>query len=210
MGKNTKEAIIAASISLFNTNGFHGTSVRDIASKAKVNPANIAYYFNNKHGLLEYCLTIFFERYVAEIEEGYERIEQGATICLKTIARNILFFQYENIHLTRMILREITIDSQVVREIMSTYLMKERFYLNRVFERGMQTKEFRHVTPDYMTLQLKGLLNMPFLNSHYMSEVLHVHPNERYFAEKYLKEVDRWIDGVLCRNEYEPAYLAVN
>ena len=95
-------------------------------------------------------------------------------------------------------------------EIMSTYLMKERFYINKVIERGMKAKEFRHTMPDYITLQLKGLLNMPFLNTHYVNEVLHVRPNERYFAEKYIIEVYKWIDGVLCQSEYEQAYLAVN
>ncbi|MFE8697031.1 forespore capture DNA-binding protein RefZ [Cytobacillus sp. FJAT-53684] len=210
MKKDTKEVIVAASIHLFNVNGFHGTSIRDIAGKAKVNPANIAYYFENKHGLLEHCFTIFFERYVEEIEKGFAFIEQGASVCLKKIAENIMFFQFENLHLTRLILREISIDSQIVREIMSTYLTKERFYFNRVIERGMKTKEFCHVNADYITLQLKGLLNMPFLNTHYLSEVLHVLPNEKYFAEKYIKEVYKWIDGVICKNEYERAYLAVN
>jgi AcrR family transcriptional regulator len=208
--ENTKEAIVHAAIHLFNANGFHGTSIRDIAKKAKVNPANIAYYFENKHGLLEHCFTIFFERYVEEIEKAYALLDQGAALCLKKIAENIMLYQFENIHLTRLILREISIDSQFVREIMSTYLMKERFYFNRVFERGVKSKEFRPITPDYMTLQLKGLLNMPFLNTHYMTEVLHVLPNEKYFVEKYIKEVYKWVDGVLCQPHYERALLVVN
>lgn len=210
MKGNAKEAIVRASINLFNVNGFHGTSIRDIAKKAKVNPANIAYYFENKHGLLEHCFTTFFERYVKEIENGYGFLEQGAAISLKKIVENIMIFQFENTHLTRLILREISLDTQIVREIMSTYLMKERYYINRVIEKGMKAKEFRHTSPEYITLQLKGLLNMPFLNTHYMNEVLHVRPNERYFVEKYIREVYKWIDGVLCQSEYDKAYLAVN
>ena len=34
---------------------------------------------------------------------------------------------------------------------------------------------------------------MPFLNSDYISEVLHIFPHEQYFAEKYLKEIFKWI-----------------
>jgi AcrR family transcriptional regulator len=210
MKGNAKEAIVRASINLFNVNGFHGTSIRDIAKKAKVNPANIAYYFENKHGLLEHCFTIFFERYVEEIEKGYGFLEQGAAISLKKIAENIMLFQFENIHLTRLILREISLDTQIVREIMSTYLMKERFYINKVIEQGIKGKEFHRSMPDYITLQLKGLLSMPFLNTHYMNEVLHVRPNELYFVEKYIREIYKWIDGVLCQSEYERTYLAVN
>ncbi|MGZ6539994.1 MAG: TetR family transcriptional regulator, partial [Bacteroidia bacterium] len=57
MKKNSKEAIVNAAISLFNSNGFSGTSIRDIAELANVNIATIAYYFDNKLGLLEYCFT---------------------------------------------------------------------------------------------------------------------------------------------------------
>lgn len=210
MGKKGKRAIVDAAITLFNANGFDGTSVRDIARKAKVNPANIAYYFDNKHGLLEYCFTVFFEGYVEQIETGFSFIEQGAADCLKKITENIMYYQFENMHLTRLILREISIDSQVVREIMSTYLMKERFYLSKVYESGMKTREFRTLSPDYMILQLKGLLSMPFLNTQYMTEVLHVMPNEKYFAEKYVREIYRWIEGVVCKQPNDkPLYLAV-
>ena len=210
MSRDVKRAIVDAAINLFNTNGFDGTSVRDIAKRARVNSANIAYYFDNKLGLLEHCFTVFFEGYVEQLEDGITILDQGAAGCLKKITENVMYYQFENMYLTRLIWREISIDSQVVREIMSTYLMKERFYLSKVFERGMKTREFRTLSPDYMILQLKGLLSMPFLNIQYMTEVLHVMPNEKYFAEKYVREVFHWIEGVICKKSYEPPiYLAV-
>ena len=48
MKKNSKDAIVEAAISIFNTKGFQGTTIREIAGKAKVNVANISYYFQNK------------------------------------------------------------------------------------------------------------------------------------------------------------------
>ncbi|MFE8704168.1 forespore capture DNA-binding protein RefZ [Cytobacillus sp. FJAT-54145] len=200
MKKNSKAAIVEAAITLFNINGFNGTSTRDIANKANVNVANISYHFQNKHGLLEYCFTTYYEAYLNEIENGFLYLHEGATLCLKKITENILNYQSKNIHLTRFILREMSIDSQVVREIMSTYLLKERFYFKKVFEEGMARKEFRSFSINYMIIQLKGLLTMPFLNTHYITEVLHVFPYERYFTEKYVKEIYNWIDGVI-RNE---------
>ncbi|MFO1444137.1 forespore capture DNA-binding protein RefZ [Bacillus sp. Bva_UNVM-123] len=210
MRKNSKEKIVSAAIMLFNAKGFSGTSIRDIGEKAKVNSSNISYYFESKHGLLEYCLTDFFEGYIKEVERGFSLLEQGAAFCLKNIAKNIMNYQYKNIHLTRLILREVSIDSQVIREIMTTYLMKERYYFNKVFERGMMAKEFRPFTSEYIILQLKGLLSMPFLNTQYMTEVLHVLPNEKYFADKYIEELYYWIEGVLCDHKSENALLAVN
>lgn len=57
--KQTKQKVIDAAISLFNTKGYDGTSVRDIAKRADVNVANISYYFAGKQGLLNDLLLIF-------------------------------------------------------------------------------------------------------------------------------------------------------
>jgi AcrR family transcriptional regulator len=197
MRKNSKEVIAEAAISLFNTNGFSGTSMRDIAGKANVNIANISYYFQNKHGLLEYCFTSFFEQYIKQIEEGIKLLEFGASLCLKRIAANLLYFQCNNIQLTRFVLREMSLDSQIVREIMSTYFAKEKYYFRKVLEKGIEWKEFRTHSIPFIIVQFKGMINMPFLNMHYLTEVLHILPNEPYFAEKYLQEMILWIDESL-------------
>lgn len=203
MRKNSKEAIVDAAVYLFNTKGFSGTSIRDIAAKAGVNPANIAYYFQNKNGLLEYCFTTYFENYLKALEKGYLSGEDGAEGTLKQIVKNLLKFQSRDVQLTRFILREMTLDSQMVREVMSTYHVKERYLLKKVLERGMRTKEFRNHSVPYAILQLKGLLSTPFLNIFYVNEVLHVFPHEKYFVEKYCGEIYRWIDTVLCADHTE-------
>lgn len=200
MKKNSKEAIVQAAISLFNTKGFHATSIRDISTKANVNVANIAYYFENKHGLLEFCLTSFFEQYLIRIEEALPILEEDPLTCLKKVAENILAFQCNNIHFTRFILREMSIDSQVVREIMSTYYVKEKYYFKKILERGVQKKVIRPHSIAYLIIQFKGMLTMPFLNTQYVTEVLHVFPHERFFEEKYLQVMYQWIDGVVGNN----------
>src|SRR5574342_842487 len=199
-----------AAIFLFNTKGFNGTSIRDIAAKAEVNAANISYYFQNKNGLLENCFTAFFESYLEELEKAFSLLDCGAEICLKAMVDNVLRFQCENIQLTRFILREMTIDSQVVREIMSTYHVKERYFFKKVLERGMETGEFRNLSVQYIILQLKSLLSMPFLNTHYVTEVLHVLPHEQYFSDKYSKEISQWIKGTICVEQLEQQKILIN
>jgi AcrR family transcriptional regulator len=201
MKKNSKDAIVQAAVSLFNTKGYSGTSIRDIAGKAKVNPANIAYYFQNKHGLLEYCFTSFFEKYISIIEDGYSYMDQGAAFCLKNISSQLLNFLCNNIHLSGFILREMSIDSQLVREIMSTYYTKEKYYLQKLFENGIDRGEFKGLSIPFVIAQLKGFWNMPFLNTAYLREVLYIFPNERYFLEKYSRDIHKWIDDVLCKKE---------
>lgn len=211
MRKNSKDSIVEAAVFLFNTKGFSGTSIRDIAAKAGVNPANIAYYFQNKKGLLEYCFTAYFETYLSELEKGYLLLEEeGAEIALKKIVENLLNYQCKNIQLTRFILREMTLDSQMVREVMSTYHVKERYYLKKVLEKGMRTKEFRNHSVLYIILQFKSLVNTPFLNIHYVNEVLHILPHEKYFIEKYSREIFAWIDSVLCEPKSIPTRRIVS
>lgn len=197
MKKNTKEEIAAAAILLFNTNGYQGTTIRDIAKKAKVNMANISYYFQNKNGLLEHCLTKYFEQYMAEMEKEVIHLEKGARLCLKKMLKNLLGFHCENLPLSRFVLRELSLDSQTVREIMSTYLVKERFYLTKILEYGAANQEFQKLNSRYFMIQFKSLLSMPFMNSHYISEVLHIFPHEQYFFDTYLQELYQWLDNIL-------------
>jgi hypothetical protein len=94
-----------------------------------------------------------------------------------------------------------SIDSQTVREIMSTYYVKERYYIKKVMEKGMAHNEIGPHSFSYFLIQLKGMLNMPFLNVHYLTEVLHVFPHEHYFAVHYLEEIYSWIDRILRREQ---------
>ena len=201
MKKNSKDAIVQAAISLFQTRGYSGTSIRDIAKKAKVNPANISYYFHNKQGLLEYCFTSFFEQYLAIIEEAYLQLQEGAVTCLKQISKGILHYFSNNSSLASFVLREMSMDSQISREIMTTYYAKEKFFLQHIFEVGVERKEFRLQSVSYSVIQLKALWLMPFINAPYLREVFYVFPNEYFFAEKYTEEIDQWIDNTLCCKE---------
>lgn len=198
--RDTKEAIVRAAISLFNSQGYSGTSIREIAELAKVNISSIGYYFENKSGLLEYCFTHFFEQYVAIIEEEYSLMsENGAKECLKRLSARLLHYQCENIRLASVVYREMSMDSQIVREIMSTYYHKEKFYFQKIFERGFEWNEFRPHSIPYLIIQIKGMLMMPFMNAHYIREVLYVFPNEPFFEQRYLKEINSWIDNTLCK-----------
>ena len=48
---NSKEKILNSAIKLFATNGFDGTSIRDICKDAGVNVCMISYYFGGKKDL---------------------------------------------------------------------------------------------------------------------------------------------------------------
>ena len=194
--KASKEKVIRAAIELFNVQGFSGTSVRDIAHEAECNVALISYYFGNKQGLLEYLITDFLEGYVAVLEVQVDAAlngEEKAYDCLLQSIWNILMYQQRTHHLARFVHREITLDTTLVRELMSTYLAKEKHLFDTLLKKGYSNGEVYDLPNEYFVLQLKGMLTMPFLHPQYIREVYHLMPHENHFLDKYFSELAYWV-----------------
>lgn len=201
-GMGTKETIIDAAVSLFNTKGFQGTAIREIAKKAEVNPALVSYYFGSKKGLLENLLLQFYEPYLQLLEDIVNNLPSvSSSVCLKEICKQTLLFQQRHIALTRFVYREMTLDSMLVREMMATYLKRESYLLGIVFKSGVQTGEFTHLLIEHAVVQLKGMLMMPYLYPQYLREVLYIQPGESYFAQRYLERINLWINSIQVFSE---------
>lgn len=210
--KQTKQKIIDAAISLFYAKGYDGTSVRDIAKRADVNVANISYYFSGKQGLLEQLITDFLEGYLKVIERSFEQREYlSSKEVMLQIVRGILRYQFENRELTRFFYRELSLDTTLIREVMTIYFSKERYYIEQVIRQGQVKKEFQKVSFTMFMTQLKGMMNMPYLYPQYITEVLHSFPSETFFLEMYTKEVEQWMELALCLEQvYYPLPRAVH
>ncbi|MEI4799930.1 forespore capture DNA-binding protein RefZ [Bacillus sp. NPDC077411] len=194
-----RQKIIDAAISLFYAKGYNGTSVRDIAKQADVNVANISYYFAGKQGLLEQLVSDFLEGYLRTIEMTFEqRNFLSSKEVLFQMVRNILQYQFERRELTRFFYRELSLDSTLIREIMTIYFSKERYYIEQLIRQGQENKEFQNVSFAMFMTQLKGMISMPYLYPQYISEVLHSFPSEIFFIEMYMREVEKWMEQALC------------
>ncbi|WP_245676769.1 forespore capture DNA-binding protein RefZ [Bacillus solimangrovi] len=193
----TKDKVLEAAVSLFNAKGYQGSSIREIAKQADVNPALISYYFGGKKGLLENLLLQFYEPYLALLNKIVEeQISVSPLYCLKQIGQHILNFQQQHIQLTSFVYREMTLDSMLVREMMSTYLKKETYYIQQVFTKGIELGECMNIPTEHAVIQFKGMLMMPFLYPRYLSEVLYLQPVEGYFVERYSRQIEQWIDSL--------------
>ncbi len=82
--KDTKQKIIDASNELFAEQGYGGTSVRDIASKADVNLAAINYHFKNKENLYWQVFDYNYSRMKDEITKFAEECENMEELACKT------------------------------------------------------------------------------------------------------------------------------
>ncbi|RID86481.1 TetR/AcrR family transcriptional regulator [Peribacillus asahii] len=205
---STKQEILDAALYLFHLKGYHATSIRDIANKAKVNPANIAYYFKNKQGLLEYCFMFYLEKYIAVLERNVVMLEQkGPQQCLVDLVTDILEFQREYFLAARFIYGESALDTNLNREIHSTYFMKEKYYFQHLLDEGIKTRVFQSVSVPLYLLQLKSLLTAPVLHPNYATEVLYVFPQEAYYMNRFADEVKRFIEQTLFHPDHDQAKL---
>lgn len=200
---STKQVIVDSALYLFHLKGYHATSIREIANKAKVNPANIAYYFKNKQGLLEFCFVSYLEKYVRILESNVSMlVQKDPQQCLIDLIAEIIQFQRENFLAARFIYGESALDTNLNREIHSTYFTKEKYFFQHILDEGIKARAFQSVSVPLYLLQLKGLMTAPVLHPHYATEVLYVFPQEHYYSELYTDEVKRFIELTLFHPEY--------
>ncbi len=96
--KNTKDKILEAANFLFAQNGYGGTSIREIASKASVNLAAINYHFKNKEQLYLKVFDYNFEW----IELGIQSLDEDGLSTVDFSIRVFRFFLNERIAVTNI------------------------------------------------------------------------------------------------------------
>lgn len=200
----TKQMILDSALYLFHLKGYHATSIRDIATKAKVNPATIAYYFKNKQGLLEFCFISYLEKYIQVLEKNVDQLAQKSPQqCLADLVTEVIQFQRENFLAARFIYGESALDTNLNREIHSTYFMKEKYCFQYILDEGIKVRAFQSVSVPLYLLQLKGMLTAPVLHPHYATEVLYVFPQELYYSDQFADAVNRFIKSTLFHRDYQ-------
>ncbi|RYM06947.1 TetR/AcrR family transcriptional regulator [Sporolactobacillus sp. THM7-7] len=199
-GKKTKETVIHSALKLFNMGGYDGTSVRAIAADAGVNIALVSYYFGGKQGLLEYLMASFYEGYLEVMERAAKEAEEkGGTggSRLVYVADALIRYQQKYLYLSRFVHREMTLDNQLVRELMASYLMKEKYLLSQLFEQvdpGMQNDP---LSADFAILQYRDMIMMPFLQPQFLRKVFYLTPSEPSFRTNYLRYIRHWAKKVI-------------
>ena len=194
----TKNKVIETALSLFKTNGYQGTSVRDISKKANVNIATISYYFKGKQGLLEHIIVDFLEGYVAILNKYSLFLEsKKADSILIDLVEEVLNYNFHKKEYASIFYRELTLDSVFIREIMMTYLARERYTFIQIYDALRLNNTNITVPFSVFFVQLKSFLSTPYLFPSYMNEVLYIQQNDTYFFDLYKEYVEKWISSLL-------------
>lgn len=192
---SSKAAVVHAALKLFNMSGYDGTSVRSIAAEAGVNVALVSYYFGGKQGLLEYLMSAFFEGYLREMETAvvnHDLKDDAASVRLVAIADRLIRYQQNYFYLSCFAHREMTLDNQLVRELMSTYLMKEKYLLGTLLETIVPNAKTDPLGLSFAVLQYHEMIVLPFTQPQFLRHVFFLRPESRDFRRAYLKQIAGW------------------
>ncbi|GAA0484346.1 transcriptional regulator RefZ [Salinibacillus aidingensis] len=199
MSQKTKEKVANAAVHLFYLKGFHGTSVRDIASSAKVNVSMISYYFKNKQGLLEHLIIDYYETYLQELEDTQAEFDTTdyPEDQLNQLIDVIIHYKYEHHQFTSFIQRELSKDNILVRELLVTYLAKEKFILEEVFLRLFTSSSRSTIEKEMLFFQLYGLLHIPFNMSYEWKNVVGMNRSTDVYIDTYKRSIKQWLETLM-------------
>jgi AcrR family transcriptional regulator len=194
----TKMRILSAAAKLFDVYGYHGTSVRQIAEEAQVNLALISYHFQGKQGVLEVLISTYFEtlfRLLAEQEtrdEGLEPFDK-----LVGVIRLYVYFQRDHAAITRLIQRELSVESMLARDVMTLYIHRWKHGFGKVVEEGISAGKFAVIPLDKVLLITSSLLIYPYLNPQSVREVYYLEPGTDEFCEWLVSSITQYLRSVL-------------
>ena len=164
-GFDARGALLLAARELFGQRGFHGTSLRQIAAQAKVNPALISYHFGDKGGLfkamLEDALDPLYRRLAGLVGDAGE-----GELSLARFLDTATGFLEANRWLPPLLLRDIfSPDAPFAEYFAQRLVARNRALLEQVIVSGQQAGTIRtDVQPRTAALAVISMTLFPYLS----------------------------------------------
>ncbi len=154
----SEQEILDSSRLLFAKYGYDYVSVRKIASEANVNIGSISYYFHNKIGILHRIADQFYlglSECLYPILDG-PILNKKDAIC--NLTRNNIEYMYSNFDSSRIVMREITLETERFDEVIRPHYISLNNRLISFFERmGIEN-------PSHAAIKFMALTRFPFTN----------------------------------------------
>lgn len=194
----TSDKVLDVACRLFYSQGFNGTSVRDIAKSANVNVSLIHYYFKSKQGLFEALAINYFEPYLEMLESEQEAV---ATHGIEPLVKKILHYKQSYYQLSCLLYRELTLNTVFAREMLVTYLAKENHLFTQILFQKSDRIEV-NFKEKLCLLQWKGLLNAPFMMPHEFRDPFITEASISHFVDVYSELMSQQKHGNMISSKH--------
>ena len=198
-----RERLIRAAAQLVAERGYSATSIREIAAAADVTPAMIAYYFDDKRGLLEAILDHAFEQLVRGVQQLATEddaadgpfVARFVPLYLRAVTREPWIPQF--------LLREVfSADTPVRERFIERFARRVAVVVPAVFAREIESGRLRRdLDPQLTLLSLIGMCVFPLIAEPVLGPLLGFRVDEA-FAERLTEHtVELFLEGAVPREE---------
>jgi len=184
-----KEIILNAAMDLFSQKGFEGTSVREIAAHAGVNPAMISYYFESKEKMLEKLV----ERRAGYLSGVFGELVKNTTLTriekLNVVIDSYVERMFSSPRFMHILHRELSLEKrEKLKEAISDVLLKNFYAAKSIIEEGSASGEFYEVDAELTMVTIIGTINHMFSSEIMCRKILHKGKDFNPYKSKMLKE----------------------
>ncbi len=175
-GAGHRDALLDAARLSFATNGFSGSSLRDIAIAAKVTPALAHYYFSDKTGLLAAVIEERMAPLVAAVAGAVVAAGPNPETALRAFVRAYTQTGAAHPWLPQLILREVLSEQGALREqFITRFASGMAGMLKAHIVNGQAQRLFRRdLDPAAAVMSIISLCIFPFIAAPLVSVVLGV------------------------------------
>ncbi len=196
-----RAALLKGARELFTRRDFKAVSVRDIARRARVNPAMVHYHFGDKEGLYRAMLQDTIGPILQRLQEligGSEKTDPASLPEVPEVVGTVMTMLAHEPWVARLIVRQVLAEEgpfrqQFIREFASKGGGRLPALLGRAIERGSVRKD---LDPTLGALSLMSMLLFPFIAQPVVEQVYGVHMTDA-FVERLIQHTARmFYEGV--------------
>ncbi|MFC1619891.1 TetR/AcrR family transcriptional regulator [Candidatus Neomarinimicrobiota bacterium] len=160
--ESRRNAILAAAEKRFAKEGFHVTTLDEVAADVDISKATIYLYFKNKEELFFSILEEKFDQYIQSISKRLEGVETLKEAITELVTGGLDFLK-SNHHFFRLILSEQSKSAQgPSREMHERFFSKQREYMaliEKTFAAHMQKESLTSFSSKSLALCVNGAIN---------------------------------------------------
>ena len=175
---------------LFAEKGFNGTSVRDIAEKAKVNLAMVSYYFGSKDKLLESLFDYRGEHIKLKMESMIEDKQMSSFEKMDVLIDHYIEKIMNQQCFSRIMVREQVVNhTGTTAQLITQMKKRNQDLISKLIHQGQKRGEFKKsIDIPLMIATLVGTANHLIATQHYYREINNLQAMSEEDFQKHIKK----------------------